>query len=347
MAGEADRSIGLIMPFSSAQMKALCLQAQLWTLRITLKAFFGCAGCVQCCGWGLYNLAALGNYKDKWREAQSITHPVRERGLRLGNFVFSKAALAAPTPHGFLVSHSLFLLLPCVLRFFSSFSPPSSLSVYVCTICAVFFSICFLSIQPLPSPPPYPPIHLHWCRGMEVFIYTSSAAQIALLPLCQCISIWNKKSKLLFAVTTYSMCFLAGFSVDLQVPNQCRRKMEIACSESSFPVNCLDCIVCLLTGVTESFFFLYRFFLLLPFVSFCFPACWVLICLPDSHSLLALFLSPVDDVPPYFKMEPPQTQVHLEGNRLVLTCMAEGSWPLEFKWIYNGTELTRFSLEYR
>ncbi|XP_054891934.1 protein sidekick-2 isoform X1 [Poeciliopsis prolifica] len=55
----------------------------------------------------------------------------------------------------------------------------------------------------------------------------------------------------------------------------------------------------------------------------------------------------VDDVPPYFKMEPPQTQVHLEGNRLVLTCMAEGSWPLEFKWIYNGSELTRFSLEYR
>uniref|UniRef100_A0A8C2ZPN3 Sidekick cell adhesion molecule 2 n=1 Tax=Cyclopterus lumpus TaxID=8103 RepID=A0A8C2ZPN3_CYCLU len=55
----------------------------------------------------------------------------------------------------------------------------------------------------------------------------------------------------------------------------------------------------------------------------------------------------VDDVAPYFKMEPPQTQVHLEGNRLVLTCMAEGSWPLEFKWIYNGSELTRFSLEYR
>ncbi|KAJ3600196.1 hypothetical protein NHX12_031182 [Muraenolepis orangiensis] len=55
----------------------------------------------------------------------------------------------------------------------------------------------------------------------------------------------------------------------------------------------------------------------------------------------------VDDVPPYFKMEPVQTQVHLEKNRLVLTCMAEGSWPLEFKWIYNGSELTRFTLEYR
>ncbi|XP_030611677.1 protein sidekick-2 [Archocentrus centrarchus] len=27
--------------------------------------------------------------------------------------------------------------------------------------------------------------------------------------------------------------------------------------------------------------------------------------------------------------------------------MAEGSWPLEFKWIHNSTELTRFSLEYR
>ncbi|XP_010854785.1 PREDICTED: protein sidekick-2 [Bison bison bison] len=53
------------------------------------------------------------------------------------------------------------------------------------------------------------------------------------------------------------------------------------------------------------------------------------------------------DVPPYFKTEPARTQVHLEGNRLVLTCMAEGSWPLEFKWLHNGRELTRFSLEYR
>ncbi|KAJ4932428.1 hypothetical protein JOQ06_010850 [Pogonophryne albipinna] len=69
--------------------------------------------------------------------------------------------------------------------------------------------------------------------------------------------------------------------------------------------------------------------------------------LAEEKSSLSLRRVYVDDVPPYFKMEPPQTQVHLEGNRLVLTCMAEGSWPLEFKWIYNGTELTRFSLEYR
>lgn len=58
-------------------------------------------------------------------------------------------------------------------------------------------------------------------------------------------------------------------------------------------------------------------------------------------------LSPADDVPPYFKTEPVRTQVHLEGNRLVLTCMAEGSWPLEFKWLHNNRELTKFSLEYR
>uniref|UniRef100_A0A8C1FD50 Sidekick cell adhesion molecule 2a n=1 Tax=Cyprinus carpio carpio TaxID=630221 RepID=A0A8C1FD50_CYPCA len=66
-----------------------------------------------------------------------------------------------------------------------------------------------------------------------------------------------------------------------------------------------------------------------------------------SSFFLSRSLSPSDDVPPYFKMEPVATQIHLEGNRLVLTCMAEGSWPLEFKWLYNGTELTRFSLEYR
>ncbi|KAM9296045.1 protein sidekick-2 [Gastrophryne carolinensis] len=54
-----------------------------------------------------------------------------------------------------------------------------------------------------------------------------------------------------------------------------------------------------------------------------------------------------DDAPPYFKTEPVRSQVHLEGNRLVLTCMAEGSWPLEFKWLHDHKELTKFSLEYR
>uniref|UniRef100_UPI00398E8C7C protein sidekick-1 isoform X2 n=1 Tax=Pristiophorus japonicus TaxID=55135 RepID=UPI00398E8C7C len=54
-----------------------------------------------------------------------------------------------------------------------------------------------------------------------------------------------------------------------------------------------------------------------------------------------------DDVPPYFKTEPGPPQVHLEGNRLVLTCLAEGSWPLEFKWLRNDTAITTFSGEYR
>nr|XP_015215986.1 PREDICTED: protein sidekick-1 isoform X1 [Lepisosteus oculatus]XP_015215987.1 PREDICTED: protein sidekick-1 isoform X1 [Lepisosteus oculatus] len=54
-----------------------------------------------------------------------------------------------------------------------------------------------------------------------------------------------------------------------------------------------------------------------------------------------------DDVSPYFKTEPGPAQIHLEGNRLVMTCLAEGSWPLEFKWILNNTDITSFSPEYK
>lgn len=114
--------------------------------------------------------------------------------------------------------------------------------------------------------------------------------------------------------------------------------MEIAFYDSSFPAHWWDCFVCLLTGVTASLAFIFYF-------SPSFPSLFHAFC--NHSSVSVLFFFPVDDVPPYFKMEPPQTQVHLERNRLVLTCMAEGSWPLEFKWLYNGTELTRFSLEYR
>ncbi|XP_063077057.1 protein sidekick-2-like [Engraulis encrasicolus] len=69
---------------------------------------------------------------------------------------------------------------------------------------------------------------------------------------------------------------------------------------------------------------------------------WILLLLLSIH-----YATAQDDVPPYFKTEPVRSQLHLERNRLVLTCMAEGSWPLEFKWIHNTTEITRFSLEYR
>nr|XP_021535737.1 protein sidekick-1 [Neomonachus schauinslandi] len=58
-------------------------------------------------------------------------------------------------------------------------------------------------------------------------------------------------------------------------------------------------------------------------------------------------LEPLYDVVPYFKTEPGLPQIHLEGNRLVLTCLAEGSWPLEFKWMHNDRELTTYTSEYK
>uniref|UniRef100_A0ABI7WIF8 Sidekick cell adhesion molecule 1 n=1 Tax=Felis catus TaxID=9685 RepID=A0ABI7WIF8_FELCA len=66
-----------------------------------------------------------------------------------------------------------------------------------------------------------------------------------------------------------------------------------------------------------------------------------------SFSLFFFFLNISDDVVPYFKTEPGLPQIHLEGNRLVLTCLAEGSWPLEFKWMHNDSELTTYSSEYK
>ncbi|KAL4658231.1 protein sidekick-1-like [Arapaima gigas] len=53
------------------------------------------------------------------------------------------------------------------------------------------------------------------------------------------------------------------------------------------------------------------------------------------------------DIAPYFKTEPRPSEIHLEGNRLVMTCLAEGSWPLEFKWMLNGTDITSFSPKYK
>ena len=69
------------------------------------------------------------------------------------------------------------------------------------------------------------------------------------------------------------------------------------------------------------------------------------------HSVFFLSLSFLfrisDDVAPYFKTEPGLPQLHLEGNRLVLTCLAEGSWPLEFKWMHDDSELTTYTSEYK
>uniref|UniRef100_A0A672KAV3 Protein sidekick-1-like n=1 Tax=Sinocyclocheilus grahami TaxID=75366 RepID=A0A672KAV3_SINGR len=56
-------------------------------------------------------------------------------------------------------------------------------------------------------------------------------------------------------------------------------------------------------------------------------------CLPDWF-LLAGYIAP------YFKTEAGGAQTHLEGNRLVLTCLAEGSWPLQYKWMRNNLFLS-------
>uniref|UniRef100_A0A673G3M5 Protein sidekick-1-like n=1 Tax=Sinocyclocheilus rhinocerous TaxID=307959 RepID=A0A673G3M5_9TELE len=52
-------------------------------------------------------------------------------------------------------------------------------------------------------------------------------------------------------------------------------------------------------------------------------------------------------IAPYFKTEAGGAQTHLEGNRLVLTCLAEGSWPLQFKWMRNSSDITEYTPEYR
>lgn len=81
-------------------------------------------------------------------------------------------------------------------------------------------------------------------------------------------------------------------------------------------------------------------------LNFCFFFCrrWWAFLLLQLHMLQALAQ---DDVAPYFKTEPGLPQIHLEGNRLVLTCLAEGSWPLEFKWLHNDSEITTYSSEYK
>nr|XP_034986871.1 protein sidekick-1 isoform X4 [Zootoca vivipara] len=80
-------------------------------------------------------------------------------------------------------------------------------------------------------------------------------------------------------------------------------------------------------------------------LNFCFFFCrgWWAFLFLQLHMLQALAQ---DDVAPYFKTEPGLPQTHLEGNRLVLTCLAEGSWPLEYKWLHNGRETTAFTNEY-
>ncbi|XP_020795716.2 LOW QUALITY PROTEIN: protein sidekick-1-like [Boleophthalmus pectinirostris] len=53
------------------------------------------------------------------------------------------------------------------------------------------------------------------------------------------------------------------------------------------------------------------------------------------------------EVAPYLRGTTRVQQVVLEGNRLVLSCLAGGSWPLEYRWSLNGTNVTDWSPQYR
>ncbi|XP_028840926.1 protein sidekick-1 isoform X2 [Denticeps clupeoides] len=74
---------------------------------------------------------------------------------------------------------------------------------------------------------------------------------------------------------------------------------------------------------------------------------WAFFCVHVHVHVHVLRTAAQGDVAPYFKTEPGPPETHLEGNRLVMTCLAEGSWPLEFKWLLNNSDITSFSPEYR
>ncbi|XP_061684994.1 protein sidekick-1 isoform X2 [Syngnathoides biaculeatus] len=53
------------------------------------------------------------------------------------------------------------------------------------------------------------------------------------------------------------------------------------------------------------------------------------------------------DVAPYLRGVGLGQQVVLEGNRLVLTCLAGGSWPLQYRWSLNGSNISDWTSQYR
>ncbi|XP_070837515.1 protein sidekick-1 isoform X2 [Chaetodon trifascialis] len=53
------------------------------------------------------------------------------------------------------------------------------------------------------------------------------------------------------------------------------------------------------------------------------------------------------EVAPYLRGGGARQQVVLEGNRLVLTCLAGGSWPLQYRWTLNNSNITDWTPQYR
>ncbi|GLD52246.1 protein sidekick-1, partial [Lates japonicus] len=58
-------------------------------------------------------------------------------------------------------------------------------------------------------------------------------------------------------------------------------------------------------------------------------------------------LSRKREVAPYLRGGGQGQQVMLEGNRLVLTCLAGGSWPLQYRWTLNSSNITDWTPQYR
>ncbi|XP_074553803.1 protein sidekick-1-like isoform X2 [Halichoeres trimaculatus] len=72
------------------------------------------------------------------------------------------------------------------------------------------------------------------------------------------------------------------------------------------------------------------------------PPLFLLILLSSSCHMLH-----GQEVAPYLRGGGLGQQVVLEGNRLVLTCLAGGSWPLQYRWTLNSSNITEWTPEYR
>nr|XP_004568386.1 protein sidekick-1 isoform X1 [Maylandia zebra] len=76
-------------------------------------------------------------------------------------------------------------------------------------------------------------------------------------------------------------------------------------------------------------------------VSRCLPLFLLLLLGSNCHMLHG------QEVAPYLRGGGQGQQVVLEGNRLVLTCLAGGSWPLQYRWTLNNSNITDWTPQYR
>ncbi|XP_053193293.1 protein sidekick-1-like [Scomber japonicus] len=73
----------------------------------------------------------------------------------------------------------------------------------------------------------------------------------------------------------------------------------------------------------------------------CVPVFLLLLLCSSCHMLHG------QEVAPYLRGGELGQQVVLEGNRLVLTCLAGGSWPLQYRWTLNNSNITDWTPQYR